>query len=75
MLDLTLTPNATSVTVYEGAYSQICVTPDEVDRDAPAYFYVLFDDKHYTADSKLKCFINKVPLFIINLISIPFYSL
>ena len=50
---LTLTPNATNITVYEGDYSEICVTPNQLtNREVPSLFYVLFDDKgDYTADS------------------------
>ena len=46
---LTLTPNVTNITVYEGDYSGICVKADQVARDGPALFYVAFDD--YTSDS------------------------
>ena len=50
---LTLTPNTTTVTVEEGDYAVVCVSTDQVqpERDTPSFFYALYDDKAYSADS------------------------
>lgn len=55
---LTLRPDKNSVTVYEGDYAEICVSPDMLERDSPTLFYVLYDDKHYTANSKSYTFLQ-----------------